>query len=38
MVRAETLTHLIDPISQKKFRFLQARVFYLAKDENYKEL
>lgn len=38
LIRAETLFHLIDSIPQKKFRFLQAHVFYLAKDENYKEL
>jgi cytochrome c oxidase accessory protein FixG len=28
LIRYETLSHLLDPIPQKKFRFLQARTFY----------
>ena len=28
LIRYDTLSHLLDPIPQKKFRFLQARTFY----------
>ena len=28
LIRYDTLSHLLDPVPQKKFRFLQARTFY----------